>query len=97
MISDVLLDAVDQIDGYLNNETFADTYPHGEIREEILHMRYNMEKLALRIASPPKDYNVALQHVITSLIKDTLNSVYPILGREQRGCHCVFCDPKSNK
>lgn len=52
MISDVLFDAVEGIDGYLNDETF-DTCYGGELRTEILILRNQMDRMRAKLDRPP--------------------------------------------
>lgn len=54
MISDVLFDAVEKIDGYLNTKTYDEVY-QGEDRKEILDVRNRMEALRVKLDTPAKE------------------------------------------
>ena len=53
MISDVLADAVADIDKYLTDPTFAAVY--GPWRERILAVREQMDELRAALDAPPSD------------------------------------------
>ena len=52
MVSDVLLDAVESIDGYLKYKD-AKYYPSELVRSKIIDMRDKMEAFALELARSP--------------------------------------------
>lgn len=52
MISDVLSEAVDEIDRYLSDEVFADVYT-GDLRARIVAVRNEMEKIRVELDTPP--------------------------------------------
>ena len=52
MISDVLSDAVSQIDCYLENPSFDGCY-EGEIRQELLTLREAMDAMRAKLDTPP--------------------------------------------
>jgi hypothetical protein len=53
MISDVLFDAVDRLDHYLNEPTFHVCYaPDSEIRKEIVALRDKMNQLREKLDTP---------------------------------------------
>ena len=54
MISDVLFEAIEGIDHYLNDPAFDDMYD-GEMRERILTVRLAMEKLRIWLDTPHND------------------------------------------
>lgn len=54
MISDVLFEAVEAIDSYLNCPTFADVYK-GELRDRIIKLRNEMETVCTELDTPPDD------------------------------------------
>lgn len=58
MISDVLSDAIDDIDRYLESPTFADTYC-GELRQRIIELRDRMEAMRGELDNPPLDTELA--------------------------------------
>lgn len=52
MISDVLSEAVNDIDGYLNDTRFLDTYS-GDLRERIIALRNDMHAMRKELDTPP--------------------------------------------
>lgn len=52
MISDVLSDAVHNIDTYLNGDVFDDCYT-GDIRTRILILRSQMDAMRMELDLPP--------------------------------------------
>jgi hypothetical protein len=53
MISDVLFKAVDEIDDYLKDDVFANTYT-GKLRKDIINLRDKMDIMRKRLDTPPK-------------------------------------------
>jgi hypothetical protein len=53
MISDVLAEAVEAIDSYLNDPTFERTYA-GEVRTKIVTMRMQMDEVRAELDRPPQ-------------------------------------------
>ncbi len=53
MISDVLHEAVSEIDRYLNEPVFRDTYT-GQMRKELKALRTMMDSARQRLDAPPK-------------------------------------------
>ena len=54
MLSDVLLDAADGIDDYLNDPSYADMYS-GTLKDEIIILRDKMRAAGLYIGRSPSD------------------------------------------
>lgn len=54
MISDVLSSAIDDIDYYMNDSFYDDIYKD-QIRDEILTLRQQMEKLRLKLDEVPSE------------------------------------------
>jgi hypothetical protein len=52
MISDALSDAITDIDWYLNNPTYPNTYS-GSLRERILKLRNDMGEMLRELDTPP--------------------------------------------
>lgn len=52
MISDVLSDAVYDIDTYLKNPMYEKTYS-GKLREDIVKLRNDMDALRVKLDAPP--------------------------------------------
>ena len=52
MISDVLCDAVDEINRYINDDTFSQVYA-GKLRKDIISLRDNMDTMRIRLDTPP--------------------------------------------
>lgn len=52
MISDVLFEAVEEIDGYLADPVYKDMYA-GELRDRILKLRDDMNALRAELDTPP--------------------------------------------
>jgi hypothetical protein len=53
MVSDVLSDAVDQLDSYLNNQFYDDWYT-GKMRADIIKVRDEMARIRRILDTPPK-------------------------------------------
>jgi len=53
MISDVLADAIVEMDDYLSNRLYDDTYT-GDLRTRILQVRAEMELLRIELDAPPE-------------------------------------------
>jgi hypothetical protein len=58
MISDVLFDAVQDIDRYLSDPVFNETY-QGSLRTRILLVRHAMDDLREELDTPPQDSDVS--------------------------------------
>ena len=56
MISDVLLDAVERINEYLNDKD-VEFYPPGQVRSKIMNLRNEMKAFALEFARAPDHYD----------------------------------------
>ena len=52
MISDVLTDAVEEMDNYLNNKTYNKMYS-GSLREAVVDLRNRMQALRIYLDTPP--------------------------------------------
>jgi hypothetical protein len=52
MISDVLSDAVNDVDSYLNNKTYKQMYS-GSLREAVVDLRNRMQALRIYLDTPP--------------------------------------------
>jgi hypothetical protein len=52
MISDVLSDAVTDVDSYLNNKTYNQMYS-GSLREAVVDLRNRMQALRIYLDTPP--------------------------------------------
>lgn len=52
MVSDVLFQAVQDLDHYLNDPVFANVYG-GALRERLLRLRKEMQDIRMMLDSPP--------------------------------------------
>lgn len=52
MISDVLFEMTNDLDGYLNNSLYDDVYT-GDIRERLLKLRHEAKQLLTELDTPP--------------------------------------------
>jgi len=66
MISDVLHEAVSEMDRYLNDPVFSDTY-EGMMRKELLALRTQMDLMRQRLDTPP---DRTTQRDITIMIRN---------------------------
>jgi hypothetical protein len=53
MISDVLFDAKNDIEYYLNEPTFSDVYSDANLREQLNELMKNMEKIRVQLDALP--------------------------------------------
>jgi hypothetical protein len=85
MISDVLADAVSNVDGYLNAKTFRKAYS-GNLREEIIALRNKMEAMIVLLDVPielsaPEEKAKILDHWATKLPKGLSKEVLALYVR----------------
>lgn len=63
MISDVMADAVREIDRYFTDPVFADTYG-GELRKRIIRCRNEMEMIRSVLDTPPNSTYYSNPHLM---------------------------------
>ena len=85
MISDVLADAVSNVNEYLNAKAFDKAYS-GKLREEIVALRNKMEAMRVLLDVPiqrngPEETAKILDHWTTKLPKGLSEEVLALYGR----------------